>query len=167
MMLALDPASISGADRRELSQRALKPGEEEEFTRLQNHIFDGAWGFCPNTTAEIVLLLNTRGYGYAGVILSHKGEKIVGYCWTAKLYSSDRKRNAVTGRIHMMGVTPESRRQGVGTYILRGGLNHLASAGIHSVELTTDNENRAACSLYRKAGFKPKAALVWYEKKLR
>jgi mycothiol synthase len=64
----------------------------------------------------------------------------------------------------MMGVAPEYRRQGLGKLILQAGLKHLADSGIQTVELTADNENKAACSLYEGAGFELKTSVVWYEK---
>ena len=167
MTLDLEPASISRLEHRDLSHRPLEPGGEEEFTQLQNRAFGGSWGFCPNTISEIVQLLNTRGYGHDGVILTYHGEEIAGYCWTVELVQPDRKGGGVYGRIHMMGVMPEFRRRGWGKHVLWAGLERLAGKGIQTVELTMDNENEAACSLYEGAGFKPKTALVWYEKKMR
>ncbi len=166
MTLELEPVSI--AEKHDgLSLRHLKAGGEAEFTRLQNHVFGGSWGFCPNTTREIIQQLNTRGYGHDGVILAYHGEKAVGYCWTAEVRRPERRNGAAIGRIHMMGVAPEFRRRGVGRQVLWAGLKHLASKGIQTVELTVDRENEPACSLYEKTGFKPKTELVWYEKKLR
>lgn len=145
----------------------LEPGGEAEFTRLQNQVFDGLWGFCPNTTREVVQQLNTRGYGHDGVILAYHGGKPVGYCWTAEVRRPDRKSEAAIGRIHMMGVAPEFRGRSVGRQLLWAGLKHLAGKGIRTVELTVDRENEAARSLYKGAGFKPKTNLVWYEEELR
>jgi len=158
MTLELEPASIPGSKHQGLSHCPLEPGGEAEFTQLQNRVFGGAWGFCPNTTSEIVQQLNTSGCGRDGVIVSYKGEKTAGYCWTAEV---------VIGRIHMMGIVPEFRGQGLGRHILWSGLKYLACKGIQTVELTVDNENEAACLLYEGAGFKPKTALLWYEKQMR
>lgn len=167
MTMDLEPASIPHLEYQNLSCRPLEPGEEEEFTQFQNRAFDGSWGFCPNTTPEIIQLLNTRGYGHDGVIVTYYGEESVGYCWTAELRQPEEKSGGVLGRIHMMGITPEYRGQGLGKHVLWSGLKHLADKGIQTVELTMDNENEAACLLYEGAGFKPKTALVWYEKKIR
>jgi len=167
MTLELEPASIPGSKHQGLSHRPLEPGGEAEFTQLQNRVFGGAWGFCPNTTSEIVQLLNTSGYGRDGVMVAYHGEEAVGYCWTAEVRRPDRQSGTVIGRIHMMGVVPEFRGQGLGRHILWSGLKHLAGKDIQTVDLTMDNENEVACSLYWRAGFKPKTALVWYEKKMR
>jgi mycothiol synthase len=155
--------AISNAN---LRSRPLKSGSETELTQLQNHVFDGSWGFCPNRTSEIIQLLNTKGYGHEGVIIACHDRKAVGYCWTATIDRSDRKDGAVIGRIHMMGILPEFRGQGLGRYILWSGLYHLREKGIQTVELTVDNDNRAACSLYDRTGFKLKTAVVWYEKRV-
>jgi len=167
MTLELAPDSIPESEHQDLSYHPLEPGGEEEFTQLQNHVFGGAWGFCPNTASEIVQLLNTSGYGHDGVIVSYYGEEAVGYCWTAELRRPEEKSSKTIGRIHMMGIVPEYRRRGFGKHVLWSGLEHLAGRGIQTVELTTDNENKAACSLYEKAGFRAQTALVWYEKKIR
>lgn len=167
MTLTLESAAIVESNHESLSLHPLETGGEEEFTRLQNRVFSGSWGFCPNTTAEIVQQLNTPGYGHDGVIAAYQGDEVIAYCWTARSRPPDRKGGAIIGRIHMMGVAPAFRGRGVGKHILRAGLNHLADKGIRTVELTVDNENEAARSLYQRAGFTPKTALVWYEKQVR
>jgi mycothiol synthase len=151
----------------DLSLRSLPRGREAEFTDLQNRVFEDSWGFCPNTTSQILRLLNTPGCGHDGVIMAYKGNSAVGYCWTARILRPDRDAGATSGRIHMMGVAPEHRGRGLGRLILQAGLKHLSNSGVQTVELTADNENTAACSLYASAGFKLKNALVWYEKKIR
>jgi mycothiol synthase len=163
MALDLETAAIVKPEHEGLSFRKLEPGDEDEFTALQNSAFEGSWGFCPNTSEEIVQQLNVPGYGHDGVIIAYQGEHAIGYCWTTEV---DRPDGAI-GRIHMMGIAPEFQGQGLATYILSSGLNHLASKGIQTVELTMDNENKAACALYEAAGFTTKTALVWYEKETR
>ena len=165
MALELEGASIAGPEHEELSHRPLEPGGEVEFTELQNRAFDGSWGFCPNTTTEIIEQLNAPGYGHHGVIITYHGDKAVGYCWTAEVNPPDQKGGAIIGRIHMMGIAPEFRGRGFGKYVLSSGLKHLTDKGIKTVELTMDDDNEAAHSLYKRAGFKPKTASVWYEKK--
>ena len=167
MALKLDPASIAEPEREGLSHRPLIPGGEAKFTELQNRAFAGTWGFCPNTSAEIIEQLNAPGYGHAGVIITYHGEEAVGYCWTADVNPSAQKDDAIIGRIHMMGIAPKFRGRGFGKYILSSGLKHLADKGIQTVELTTGAEKESARTLYERAGFKPTTTFVWYEKKLR
>jgi mycothiol synthase len=173
MTLALGSVSIPEFRPDPLTYRSLQPGEEAEFTRLQNHVFGGSWGFCPNTTPQIVQQLSTPGYHHDGVILACQREKLVGYCWTAlpheprgTAHRAPTKVCAGIGRIHMMGIAPDLRNQGLGKHVLWAGLRHLASEGVHSVELTVDNENAPASSLYRRTGFEPMMGLVWYEKEI-
>lgn len=166
MMLALGSVSIVEPEHGGVTLRQLEGGREAEFTRLQNHVFAGSWGFCPNTTPEIVQQLDTQGYHHENVIVAYQGEQAVGYCWTAELPQPDYTRGAAVGRIHMMGVVPEFRNFGFGRHLLWSGLQRLASKGIHTVELTVDNENGPACLLYERAGFKLKTALLWYEKEI-
>ena len=161
MTLDLETASIVEPEHEGVSFRPLEQGGEAEFTQLQNRAFGGSWGFCPNTTSEIIQQLNAPGYSRDGVIVAYRGEEAIGYCWTSKLPEPD------YGRIHMMGIAPEFSGRSFGKHVLWSGLEHLASKGIQTVELTMDNENEAACSLYEGAGFQRKTTLVWYEKKLR
>ncbi|MBI5117766.1 GNAT family N-acetyltransferase [Candidatus Poribacteria bacterium] len=165
MRLELWPALVVESKYIGLSHRPLEPGAETEFTLLQNRAFGESWGFCPNTTSEIFQQLNTCGYGHNGVILTYYGEDAAGYCWTAKVHRPDGKTGEVVGRIHMMGIVPEFRGRGLGRSVLWSGLKYLAGRGLQTVELTVDCQNEAACSLYKRAGFKLKTALVWYEKR--
>ncbi len=167
MTLDLRLAPSAESKHKNLSHRPLEPGTEAEFTELQNRVFDGSWGFCPNTTPEILQQLNAPGFSHDGVILAYIGTESAGYCWTAEILRPGHEGGTAIGRIHMMGIVPEFRGQGLGKQILRSGLDHLESKGIQTVELTTDNENLAAFSLYKRSGFKPKTDLVWYEKRIR
>jgi ribosomal protein S18 acetylase RimI-like enzyme len=42
----------------------------------------------------------------------------------------------------------------------------LKNKGIRIVDLTVDSENKAACALYRSAGFEVWTSSLWYEKAL-
>jgi len=67
---------------------------------------------------------------------------------------------------HETGVDPDYRGRGVGRRVLLAGLAHLRSKGLRVAELTVDSENRAACALYRSAGFETRTGSLWYEKKV-
>ncbi|MBA7679601.1 Mycothiol acetyltransferase [subsurface metagenome] len=66
----------------------------------------------------------------------------------------------------MLGVDPDYRGRGTGKKVLLAGLAYLKSKGRRVIELTVDSENRAACALYRSAGFKLRTSSLWYEKVL-
>ncbi|MBI4830744.1 MAG: GNAT family N-acetyltransferase [Candidatus Lindowbacteria bacterium] len=166
MKLELQPSTIVESLCAGLMYRPLEPGGETKFTQFQNHVFGGSWGFCPNTTSDIIQQLNAPGYGRHGVILAYDGEDAVGYCWSAEVCQRGCKSGALTGRIHMMGVAPEFRGRGLGRHILSSGLKYLASKGYSTVELTVDCENEAACSIYERVGFKLNTPLLWYEKEM-
>jgi mycothiol synthase len=70
------------------------------------------------------------------------------------------------GEIHMLGVDPEFRKQGVGRNVLLAGLSHLKDKGITIIELTTDGEDPAASRLYESVGFQEMMISEWYEKNL-
>jgi ribosomal protein S18 acetylase RimI-like enzyme len=67
----------------------------------------------------------------------------------------------------MLGVDPHYRQQEIGKTVLLNGLEDLRARGIDTVELTVDNENPAACSLYESVGFEACARLEWYEKNVK
>lgn len=167
MKLDVEAAAIAEPKHESLTLRSLEPGEEDNFTELQNCSFGDSWGFCRNTPDEIIQTLNASAFGHDGVIIAFEEEKAAGYCWTVDARQTDQSTAPVTGRIHMLGVAPEFRGRGVGRLVLWAGLKYLANKAIKTVELTMDRENEASCSLYDGAGFKPHAELLWYEKILR
>ena len=160
-METLRPQDIDRASR---DFRYLRHGEEETLARIQNHAFDGHWGYNPNTVEEIIYHLNSSNCSYEDVVLTTDGEKIIGYCW---LDVSDVKEAATgerKGRIFMLAANPDYRSRGAGKRVLLAGLTHLRSKGIRIVELTVDSKNRAARILYHLTGFKTRTSSLWYEK---
>jgi mycothiol synthase len=146
--------------------RFLKPGGEEELTRLQNRSFAGAWGYNPNTVDEMILRTRLPGSSGKDIIIAFESEKQpLGYCWTKTYPSCAKGLLRRTGRIHMIGVDPDYRGRGIGRQLLEAGISELARKGLQMVELTVDRENKAAYELYRSAGFKVWKFSLWYEKK--
>jgi mycothiol synthase len=90
----------------------------------------------------------------------------IGYCWTRRFVEKHAPSKSAKGEIHMLGVDPDFRKQGVGRNVLLAGLSHLKDNGITIIELTTDGEDPAALRLYESIGFKKKMVSEWYEKKL-
>ena len=66
----------------------------------------------------------------------------------------------------MLGVDPDYRGRGVGRHLLAAGISELARKGVRIIELTVDQENTAACALYRSVGFESWRSSLWYEKKI-
>ncbi len=142
----------------------FRSGEEEELVALQNKIFSGSWGFCPNTVEEIKYYLKMTGCRIDDVIcLEDRGRKI-GYVWPDILPKDNENKHM---RIHMLGVDPEFRGKGLGKNLLQTALFQLNKQDIITVELTVDSENIPAVSLYESLGFKLKSRSVWYERRIK
>ena len=147
--------------------RHLKRGEEDKLVQIQNRSFAGTWGFNPNTLEEIVHRIRLPGCSPEDTILACDGEDVIGYCWT-RIYAGKYKRpRGNGGRIYMLGVNPDYRGKGIGKGVLLAGLSYLKSNGVGIIELTVDSKNKAACTLYRSAGFRIETMSLWYERALK
>jgi mycothiol synthase len=144
----------------------LQPGEEQLLTHIQNRSFADAWGFNPNTTEEITYRVNLGSCAPEDILMACRGERPIGYCWTRRFVERNAVSESVKGEIHMLGVDPDFRKQGVGRNVLLAGLSHLKYKGITIVELTTDGEDPVAYRLYESIGFKKSMILEWYERRL-
>ncbi len=141
----------------------LQPGEEALLAKLQNRVFTGSWGFCPNSAEEIRYRLSLNGSSPGDVLVICEGGEIAGYCWTWLLPSpigTDWRR----GRVLMLGVDQNWRGKGIGLKALIAGLAHLRGRDARYAELTVDSENRAACNLYKSIGFSLRRKTLWYER---
>lgn len=135
----------------------LKRGEEEKLTQIQNRAFVGTWGYNPNTVETITYRTHLSKFSPEDVVLTCEGDKVIGYCWTEKTGEGE-------GRIYMLGTDPDYRGRGMGRRLLLAGLSHLRSKGVRVAVLTVDSKNKAACALYRSAGFELWKRSLWYEK---
>lgn len=164
LQMRLDLSELHGQETAQPARhyRHLKRGEENQLTEIQNRSFADTWEYNPNTVEEIIYRVNSSRSSPEDVVLTYEGDKAIGYCWTGitnETVESERK-----GQIFMLGVDPEYRGQGIGEGVLRAGLAHLKSKGFHVVELTVDDRNKAAYTLYRSIGFKVQESSLWYEK---
>lgn len=146
--------------------RHLRPHEVQALTDIQNRSFAEAWGFNPNTREEIAYRINLSTCTAEDILMAFRDERPIGYCWTRRLIAEDGPAGKTKGEIHMLGVDPDFRKQGVGRNVLLAGLSHLKSRGINHIELTTDAEDPVAGRLYESIGFKKSMSLEWYESKL-
>lgn len=164
MRLDFSSVRLPSANQGAANSRRLKQGEENLLTEIQNRCFAGTWGFNPNTEEEIAYRLNMHSRSPDDVILTCLDDLPVGYCWTIIDAEENERREKSSGLIHMLGVDPQYRQREIGKTILLNGLKDLKSRGVDTVELTVDNENPAACSLYESVGFEVYAELEWYAK---
>jgi mycothiol synthase len=144
----------------------LQSGEGESLTQLQNRCFAGSWGYNANTPEEINYRINLPNCSPEDIILAFDSDKPIGYCWTRMSLEKNKAPSKGTGRIYMLGVDPDYRGRGLGRQLLLIGLFHLKSKGLRVVELTVDQENKAAYALYKSVGFKLWTSSLWCEKKL-
>ncbi|MFC2164323.1 GNAT family N-acetyltransferase [Acidobacteriota bacterium] len=160
-LLRREDTSIKAGD---VTRTSFSKGEEHKLAALQNGIFSGSWGFCPNTDDEVKYYLALTGIELEDVILLKDEMGIVGYCWAHEsLSSSDTSKIA---RIHMIGVKRDIQGGGWGRKLLQLSYHLLRNQGFRKVELTVDSENKPACGLYAALGFKLKSSSFWFEKKL-
>ena len=146
--------------------RHLQPGEEQLLTDIQNRSFADAWGFHPNTTEEIAYRINLGSCAPEDILMACLGDRPIGYCWTRRFVEKHAASENAKGEIHMLGVDPNFRKQGVGRSVLLAGLSHLKDKGITIIELTTDSEDPVAFRLYESVGFQEMMISEWYEKGL-
>jgi len=163
--LGLDIADVYELDVAQVppSCSYLEPGEEDTLTQLQNRAFVGAWGYQPNTVEEITFRVNSSTCSREDIILVHKGDKAIGYCW-AGISCEEGVPSIRKGRILMLGVAPDYRGKGIGKRLVLAGLVRLKSKGLQVAELTVDSENKAARALYRSMGFEVRGSTLWHEK---
>jgi ribosomal protein S18 acetylase RimI-like enzyme len=160
-LLRREDLSIKSGD---VERASFSEGEDHKLASLQNEIFSGSWGFCPNTEEEIKYYLSLTGIKLEDVILLKEHKGVAGYCWGHEsLSSADTFKIA---RIHMIGVKKEIQSRGLGKKLLRLTYHVLRNQGFRKVELTVDSENKPACGLYAASGFKLKSSSFWFEKKL-
>ena len=162
LRLPLAETQLSGQSQPALPLRHMQPGEEEQLTQLQNRCFGNAWEYNPNTVEDMVYYLSLSHHSPEDIVLACEEDRLISYCWTEidpEATGTEKK-----GRIHMFGVDPDYRRQGIGKKALLAGLSYLKNKGVRTVELTVDSENEVAYALYRSVGFKKWATSLWYEK---
>lgn len=163
--LKLDIADVRWPDINQAAPECcyLRCGEEDKLTQIQNCAFIGTWGYNPNTVEEIIYHTNLSTCSPEDIVLIYEGDKIIGYCWTG-ITCEGEATSRKKGRIFMLGVDPDYRGRGTAKKVLLAGLAHLKSKSLQVVELTVDNENKAACALYKSIGFKVQTSSYWYEK---
>ena len=164
LRLDLSGVHVPDMGRMDPRYRQMKNGEEEKLVQLQNRSFADTWGFNPNTVEEIVYRLGLPDCSPEDIILACDGGNVIGYCWTRIHPGETAVARAGKGRIYMLGVDPDHRSKGIGKEVLLAGLCYLKNKGLGMVDLSVDSKNKAACALYRSAGFQVRIMSLWYEK---
>ncbi len=140
-------------------------GDEQPLADIQNLSFEGSWGFCPNTADEVGFYLAMTMTSIQDVLALRDGEEVIGYLWPQFL-AGNKEGAKSYGWIHMVGVRPDYRGRGLGRNLLEAGLQGFREKGAKGVELTVDEENRGAVTLYSHLGFSTRDTKLWYERRL-
>jgi len=146
--------------------RPLKKGEEMRLLSLQNRVFKGSWGFCPNSIEELLYYIKRTETRIEDILVLESDSKVVGYIWPHKLSNRINIHSEKRERIHMFGIHPSYQKMGWGEKILSVCLHRMNSRGTESVEITVDENNWTALSIYRKAGFGEFGRTLWFERKI-
>ena len=146
--------------------RCLGRDEADKLTHIQNRAFADSWGFNPNTSTEIEYRINLSRSSPENIMMAYLKSRPIGYCWARIMTGENPAAGSMEGEIHMLGVDPDFRKQGIGRNILRAGLVDLKKKGVAIVELTADGEDPVALGLYESMGFEVYSRIEWYEKKL-
>ncbi|MGB2908159.1 MAG: GNAT family N-acetyltransferase [Candidatus Aminicenantaceae bacterium] len=152
----------SGVDFGNLVLGHFQGGDEQRLADIQNLCFEGSWGFCPNTADEIGFYLAMTMTRIQDVMVLRDDAEVVGYLWP-QILERNKGGGGAHGWIHMVGVRPDYRGQGLGKKLVQTGLQSLRERGVQDVELTVDEENRQAVTLYASLGFSTKDTKLWYE----
>jgi mycothiol synthase len=158
-------AEETGLEFGALTLGRFRAGDEQQLADIQNRTFEGSWGFCPNTADEIGFYLAMTMTRMQDVLVLRDGDEVVGYLWPQILEINGGEGGA-HGWIHMVGVRPDFRGQGLGKKLVEEGLRGFSERGVKSVELTVDAENRQAVPMYTSMGFVTRAGKIWYERQL-
>ncbi|MFC2157968.1 GNAT family N-acetyltransferase [Acidobacteriota bacterium] len=164
MLTGLDRDDWNGFVDETIKIGNFQSGDEANLAGLQNEIFNGSWGFNPNSAEDISYYIDITASRWKDILYLQQDGEWIGYVWTHRLTAQDRRDPLPRARIHMFGIRPMFQNKGLGHRLLSAGLQHLKNSGAAQVELTVDQENPAAISLYRSAGFVTESQTLWYEK---
>jgi mycothiol synthase len=166
LRLDLSKAHLSQVTPDDYACRPMMEDEDEKLTTLQNRSFLDTWGFNPNTPEEIYYRIHRPKSSREEITFCLDDTEPIGYCWAKIDFGKDSDMGKKRGRINMLGVDPNYRGKGVGKKVLIVGLTQLRSMGVDIVDLTVDNENKAARALYESIGFTERTSSLWYQKNL-
>jgi mycothiol synthase len=144
----------------------FRAGDAALLATVQNRIFIGSWGFCPNSPEEIRYFFRLTQSKWQDILMIREDEKIIGYCWLHPVIRGEREIERKKWRLHMFGIDPKFQGKGWGKKLLLASLDHLRKRETSSVVLTVDSENTPAVNLYKTAGFGVKSREYWYGKDL-
>lgn len=144
----------------------FRAGDAALLATVQNRVFTGSWGFCPNSPEDIRYFFRLTQSKWQDILMVRENAKIIGYCWLHPVIREGKAIEQKKWRLHMFGIDPEFQGKGWGKEMFLAGLDHLRKRDVSSLELTVDSENTPAIHLYKSYGFRVKSREFWYEKEL-
>lgn len=145
------------------SLRRAKIGDAGLLTTLQNTVFEGSWGYSPNSVEDIETRLKQEGAGPERVFITEDADgQAVAFNWT----SIEERGASRAGYIQMTGVLPDHRGKGIGIATVAAGVTDLANEGVASISLEVIESNVAARRTYSKLNFETQSVVDWYKKTL-
>jgi ribosomal protein S18 acetylase RimI-like enzyme len=144
----------------------FRAGDAALLATVQNRIFTGTWGFCPNSPEDIRYFFRLTQSKWQDILMIRENEKIIGYSWLHPVIKKERAVEKRKWKLHMFGIDPEFQAKGRGKKLLQTSLGYVRKKDGTSLEITIDSENTPAINLYKSAGFKVKSREYWYAKDL-
>ena len=133
------------------------PARLEDIPRLcelLDTLFSQEAEFSPNRENQVRGLRLIMADPAIGTILVLKdGEGIVGM--VNLLYTVSTFLGAKVAMVEDVIIAPSHRKQGAGTVLLQGAVDHALRQGCQRLTVLTDRANAPAHALYRKLGFAP------------
>ncbi len=144
----------------------FRAGDAALLATVQNRIFTGSWGFCPNSPEDIRYFFRLTQSKWQDILMIREKEKIIGYSWLHPVIREGKAIDKRKWRLHMFGIDPEFQTKGWGKKLFQACIGHLRKKEGTSLELTVDSENTPAVHLYKSAGFRIRSREFWYERNL-
>ncbi len=118
--------------------RRATPADPAILDALDRASFDDFWAYGPERIARYI--------AEERVVVAESEGRAIGYTLCTVERSS--------GTLGRLAVSPESRRSGVGAFLVRDAVTAMLGSGASAITLCTQQENDAARSLYRAMGFR-------------
>lgn len=111
-----------------------------------NHLDQGGWQL-----KDLENRISEPWFDSAGFFLAIENNKIIACCWT-KIHE-DLVAQGPIGELYVVGVSPNSTRQGIAKALSIVALNYFKTKNLRQAMLYVDADNVAAIALYNHLGF--------------
>ncbi|MBV7295850.1 mycothiol synthase [Corynebacterium sp. TAE3-ERU12] len=141
------PAGVHVESLPEVQQRLGEREADKRWLAVNNEAFDwhpeqGGWDQQQLDEARDTQWFDPNGVFFA---VADDGE-VLGFHWT-KMHSAD------VGEVYVIGLADAARGRGIGGWLTRVGIAHLAARGVQEVLLYVEADNTPAVRTYESIGF--------------